>query len=67
MALLFLIIESFGLSADLAQRLLILLIPEATVGRRPIMLAPAFYMWWARARRPLSEQWEQRHAVFHNL
>ena len=24
------------------------------------MLAPAFYRWWARARRPLAEQWEER-------
>ena len=58
LATIILVIEQLRLLPTQVQRLLIFLIPKATVGRRPIMLAPALYRWWARARRPLAEQWE---------
>ena len=58
LAVILLVVEQLGVLPSQVQRLLIFLIPKATGGRRPIMLAPALYRWWARARRPLAERWE---------
>jgi hypothetical protein len=58
LAIIILVVEQLGVLPSQVQRLLIFLIPKATGGRRPIMLAPALYRWWARARRPLAEEWE---------
>ena len=58
-ALLFQVVEQLGCLPHQFQRLLIFLIPKATGGRRPIMLAPAFYRWWARARRGLADEWDE--------
>ena len=61
LATLLAVIEHLGMLPLQVQRLLIFLIPKATGGRRPIMLAPALYRWWARARRPLAEAWDADH------
>jgi hypothetical protein len=58
LALLFQVVEQLGCLPHQVQRLLIFLIHKATGGRRPIMLAPAFYRWWTRARRPVAQAWE---------
>jgi hypothetical protein len=58
LATILLVVEQLGVLPSQLQRLLVFLIPKATGGRSPIMLAPALYRWWARARRPLAERWE---------
>jgi hypothetical protein len=58
LAILFQVVEQLGCLPCQVQRLLIFLIPKVTGGRRPIMLAPAFYRGWTRARRQHAQEWE---------
>ena len=61
LVLLFLAFEKLGEWCDILNLVLIVLLPRAEGGRRPIGLFPALTRVWMRARIWAAREWEQAH------
>ena len=55
--------ETLGIWPQVWHLVMIVLIPKADGGRRPIGLFPTLIRIWMRARSPVARQWEARNAL----